>query len=695
MDINYIGQNINGWIITKSYTKNYNGRNRTFLEVKCEICNKIKEIRADKRKQVVKCNCLNGTEKSREKIYNFENHLEKEWQKIELYDIYTKEELSNILKQNSNYKIYKINSTLPYSKDNIFLGSFKEFRQKQQEIKTKKEYKIKEEHLAIKQKNNRYGIKCPYCGKYSDYINACPYCKMSYISNNDDSIYEPTNKKMIQYENESYTTIPGHFLIMQKDKEIFYPLKDIIAKYVYQNDGISRIGLINVKGIDYYRQGVIGDFQAINSDKKNFIINNVFQYNKFSPFVSINYDVVDREKVYDINPSDVIHYAVLLKKENTANFTLAIYNGNIHIIAIDNVVSIWGQGWQTIYFQKANGLNYCIDLISLKVRETSLSERITYLPGEKAFEYYSKKNEIEFYFNRSVFKSSVVLYEILTSQYNVIPVENEFADDDTLNYKVKIPLSDYHIHDIISIINSKKSDGLTHFGYTYNIYGYPLFRILKDTIKENKARVLELIEYEARDLFDYIIENIKFSTTNTQNYKEIRDRLKKKYQCSDIELIDLMINKYGIEQVFNLDFYYFKHREERASKHFYNEMFDNFYKSLPESKRLWKSEYKLFLLVKNTYPDAIYQYRTPIFKGLIIDIYIPSLRIAIEYQGEQHYREINRFVDHLLSKRIENDNLKRKLCKSNNIQLIEWKYNELISKLNLDKKINKLNNHED
>ena len=606
-------------------------------------------------------------------------------------DIYTKEELSNILKQNIDYKIYKINSKLPYSKDNIFLGSAEEFQEKRQELKIKREYKIKQELLAIKQKNGSDGVKCPYCGKISPYINACPYCKMSYIINNSDSIYEPSNKKMIEYENETYATIPGHFLIVQKDKEIFYPLKDIVAKYAYQNDGISRIGLINVKEIDYCRQGVVGDFQAINSDKKNFIIDNVFQYNKFAPFIFINYELVDREKVYDINPTDVIHYAILLKGKNTGNFTLAIYNGNIHVFSVENVVNIWGQGCGNIYFKKDNNLDYCINLITLGVVESFLSEKTTYVPGKMAFEYYSRKNEIEFYFNRGVFKNSVILYEIITSQYNVVPVKNEFIDDDTINYKVKIPLSDYNIHDIISIIINRKSDGLTHFGYSYNIYGYPLFRILRDTIKENKENVLKLIEYESRDFFDYIIDNVDVSTTNTQNYKEIRDRLKEKYQCSDIELINLMINKYGIEQVFNLDFYYFKYREERAPKNFYKEMLDNFYNSLPKSKRLWKSEYKLFLLVRNSYPDAIYQYRNPIFKGLVIDIYIPSLRIAIEYQGEQHYHAIERFSDNLLSERKENDNLKRKLCMANNIQLIEWKYDELISKLNLDKKINELN----
>lgn len=140
-----------------------------------------------------------------------------------------------------------------------------------------------------------------------------------------------------------------------------------------------------------------------------------------------------------------------------------------------------------------------------------------------------------------------------------------------------------------------------------------------------------------------------------------------------------------------MEYYYFNYRRERAPSNFYNEMFNEFYNSLPESKILWKSEYKLFLLVKNSYPDAIYQYRNPIFNGLIIDIHIPSLRIAIEYQGEQHYQAIERFSDNLLYERKKNDDLKRELCTANNIQLIHWKYDELISKLNLDIKINELN----
>lgn len=691
MDINYIDQTIKGWIITKSYSKISNGRKRTFLEVECENCHKIKEIRADKRNQVARCSCLNIKKEPHIKTYDFNKHLEEEWKKIEFFNIYSKNDLTSILKKNKDYKIYKINSRLPYSSDNIFVGTFEEYRRRQQELKIKREYKIKQELLAIKElRDNTEGIKCPYCGNISNYINACPHCKMKYNLNNDDSIHDSTNKKMIEYENETYTAMPGYFVMKEEGKSILYPLKDVVAKYIYQHEGISRIGLINIKKIDYCRQGVVGDFQGINSEGKNFIIDNVFQYNKLSPFIFINYKTTESEKIYNIAANDTIHYAVLVKKSNDEDFELAIYKNDMHLISVIDVVSIWGQSVGEVYYRKNNGKNYYIDLKTLEINETSLTERTTYLPGEKVLEYYKNKDEMEFYFNRGVFKNSVVLYEMLNSQYNIIPVENEFFDDDVMNYKVEISLNDYNIQNIISIIINRKSDALTSFGYSYNVYGFPLFRILRDVIKQNKSDVLKLIDYESKDLIEYIIDISSFSYNNTNNYKEIFNKLKQKYNCNDVQLIDLMIKKYGIEQVFNLDYYYFKNREGRAAKNFYNKIIDDYYNSLPESKILWKSEYKLFMLVKHTYPDAIYQYYDPKFKGLIIDIYIPSLKVAIEYQGEQHYRVIERFSDNSLSERIENDNLKRQLCRINNIKLIEWKYDELISKLILDKKIKEI-----
>ena len=71
-----------------------------------------------------------------------------------------------------------------------------------------------------------------------------------------------------------------------------------------------------------------------------------------------------------------------------------------------------------------------------------------------------------------------------------------------------------------------------------------------------------------------------------------------------------------------------------------------------------------------------------------LDIYIPSLRIGIEYQGELHYLPVEIFGGEAgFRSLIERDKLKAKLCQKNNISLIHWKYDEVISDTCLKKKI--------
>lgn len=85
----------------------------------------------------------------------------------------------------------------------------------------------------------------------------------------------------------------------------------------------------------------------------------------------------------------------------------------------------------------------------------------------------------------------------------------------------------------------------------------------------------------------------------------------------------------------------------------------------------------MFYLEKNNINYIPQKTFSPLNKSKYrFDFYLPDFNIAIEYQGEQHYRENSCFKDKLetIQKR---DEIKRQYCKENKIYLKEIKYTEL------------------
>lgn len=108
-------------------------------------------------------------------------------------------------------------------------------------------------------------------------------------------------------------------------------------------------------------------------------------------------------------------------------------------------------------------------------------------------------------------------------------------------------------------------------------------------------------------------------------------------------------------------------------------------------KTKWVHERTLFELIRKTYPDAIYQYRSSWLKKQSLDIYIPQLSVGIEYQGIQHYQPIDYFGGKEgFEKRLLLDKQKKELCKKNGIKLIEWNYNVEPNKTNLKEILSKV-----
>ena len=103
-------------------------------------------------------------------------------------------------------------------------------------------------------------------------------------------------------------------------------------------------------------------------------------------------------------------------------------------------------------------------------------------------------------------------------------------------------------------------------------------------------------------------------------------------------------------------------------------------------KPKWKHELSLFHAIRELYPDVLYQYRPEWLGRQSLDLFIPSLQTAIEYQGIQHYLPVDFFGgQEALDRRQELDQTKRQLCSKQQVRLIEWPYDNPPTEVNIRK----------
>lgn len=107
-----------------------------------------------------------------------------------------------------------------------------------------------------------------------------------------------------------------------------------------------------------------------------------------------------------------------------------------------------------------------------------------------------------------------------------------------------------------------------------------------------------------------------------------------------------------------------------------------------KTTRKWISEQQLFALTMDYFPDAIYQYRAEWLGKQSLDVFIPERNIGIEYQGKQHYEPVDFFGGLESFKHVQQLDLRKKeICKEQEIQLIYWKYDIPINKINFERMV--------
>lgn len=424
---------------------------------------------------------------------------------------------------------------------------------------------------------------------------------------------------------------------------------------------------------------------------------------------------------------DILNGYILLEKIENNKRNIVIYrNANKFdvIYDIEGGYLFFPLGEEKIIFcqKKDSEMGYYIYSIPNKetmyLGKSSISNPLVLIRDYRINKYANKKisihdipqleiekdGEIYFFINNSSNSKWFKIVELFCKKNKIFMkcVENQFNDDNSENYIIKIDKN--KIFEIIFL----------DYCCENHLYGWRIYNQDMNTVLE--ALNYNLIDNtELNNVEEYLLSEKLYNYTSEssqhQTYKNIYDLIQKNFQekltlenC--IKKIFKLENSFSncrdnIEKyilscgIYNLSFNHLQ-SEKQFDKQLLEKclitrsnLFDELV-SKDKSLIKWKSEYKLYLLVKKYFNDTIFQYSIVWLYPQSLDIYIPSLKIGIEYQGEQHYNKIEFFVDESFQERQELDIVKKGKCKENGIQLIEWKYDEEITDENLKKKFNQL-----
>ena len=131
--------------------------------------------------------------------------------------------------------------------------------------------------------------------------------------------------------------------------------------------------------------------------------------------------------------------------------------------------------------------------------------------------------------------------------------------------------------------------------------------------------------------------------------------------------------------------------DEREAENIVREM-----KGIPKIGERWISETMLFNYIDILFPQyTVQREASPAWLGQQrLDIFIPELNLAIEYQGQQHYHPVDLFGgEEGLIKTKERDKIKAKKCKAEGIELIYFTYEDELSENLVSRRLKKYLDH--
>ena len=502
---------------------------------------------------------------------------------------------------------------------------------------------------------------------------------------------------------------------------------NIAPIFYIQNQTISIGGVINE---GRYIGSHAGDFRLKFNDDREIYVPNVFPYHfHIGLQVHENYKVINKKhNDYVFEEGELLDADIYIVSLTSNTYTtekqicaLHIYHGPELIETINNI------GQQIIIFGKMKlGYTCYTDM-----KQESYTQMIYDNGNKKAIAttkegifsgaYYEQKeasltennyvieraSKVHLYFHIDGSRASIVFRAFCTTADEFEQISNYLPDDDTQNYHAAFSIS--RLDDIAFAeycLTKGNYCGIAIYNYPLQSYlaaitpeDYPMstesWLFSQEQIESFKEIIVSVFEHDGENYAQNRLP-VSFPKTEYTHIAQMRS-LRNWLNCHHAAYIDAhkqpnrakAVSYNQLSEAYNQD--NLKIRTLRARfRDKYTELAQNLTLS-GELKTKWISEYKLFQMVFKEYSDAIYQYHVNWLGHQSLDIYLPSLNIGIEYQGVQHYHPVDFFGGaEGLKTRLLLDEKKRNLCAENGIKLIEWHYNDRITKFNLEKKINAL-----
>ena len=406
-------------------------------------------------------------------------------------------------------------------------------------------------------------------------------------------------------------------------------------------------------------------YKNIPNIYRNLLFDDI--YHEISPFIFYksknDLHVVNSRELIDSNNFENCYMVFVESKSNDKGYSLVIYCDNELIANISTPDVMRYSALFGLLFYMNNRKLFVFDLLTCENKEFGSLDMVdkSYFV-HKAIKAYKS---VKLTNNGDVFESAFIYVENWKQSFNASsnkPKFNFYLSFDDL------PLIYSYGKNTIAGIDYIDGEPYYVLPFDYD----NLFLIIKKLIKKGNNYM-----YGNYSIANYI-SSLPYVDRESGFYNLAC--IAKEYGCRLLGIDNVYGHERNAGELFLASFI-----NEELNKTF-NEierLVKNNYADNPFSAR-WKNEFKLYNMVKLIFPDTIYQYKAEWLDGLSLDIMVPSINLAFEYQGKQHYEEIDFFKSNeTLLERKERDFKKKDICAKNNVYLIEWKYSTEVTFTNI------------